>query len=77
MTEQAVDVEELADDIILPHLKDMPGTTFTVGSLLAMADDGLPEDAPDLTLKQVEDALDYLQSGGEVLHLAGKGWTAI
>lgn len=77
MSKQDIDVEELADEIILPHLKDMPGTAWEPGALLTMVDDNLPAGSPDVTLSEVEQALEYLQEGGAALHLLGKGWMAI
>lgn len=77
MSKQDIALEELADEHILPHLKDMPGSIWEAGAILAMVDDNLPAGSPDVTRLQVEEALEYLQEGGAVLHLAGKGWTAI
>ena len=77
MSKRDLRIEELADEIILPRLKDAPGTAWTVGSMLTMVNDELPEGLEDPTIQEVEEALEYLQEGGAALELAGKGWVAL
>ena len=71
-----MDKEELADDIILPRLMDFgPESWLSAGDVLQVAREQGAGD--DVDVSDVQAALRYLESGGEVLYLPAKGYMAL
>ena len=61
-------VETLANDIILPIMKDWPGSQMYPANWLEIVN----KEGHHITREQLDKSLNYLQLGGEVLNVQGK-----